>query len=77
MRPETPSRVESGSERVTSGGSGEGHAAAGRAGAANGGTPEAPLEPVPRHQHTGRLNYGLALRNVCRAGFAGRGTTFA
>ena len=62
---------------MASGGSAERHAAAGKAGAAKRGTPEAPAQSVLRRPRTCRLSNRCALRNVCRAGFAGRGTTAA
>src|SRR5262245_65136583 len=60
-----------------SGGSGERHAAAGTAGAAKRGMPETPTRLVLRRRQVCRLSPGLTLRNACRAGFAGRGTTVA
>ena len=52
-------------------------AAAGEAGAAKRGTPDARAQPILRRLHACRLSDRLALRNVCRAGFAGRGTASA
>src|SRR5262249_46340723 len=52
----------------------ERRSAAGEAGAAKRGTREAHVRPAPRRRRTCRVAYRLVLRNVYRAGFAGRGT---
>jgi len=72
-RPETRLGSESESERVPFGGSCERRAAAGEAGAAN----SRPLGSACAAPWTRRLQPRAHLRQVCRAGFAGRGTPSA
>src|SRR5213078_4598322 len=68
-RPETLSRVGIGSERVPFGESCERRAAAGKAGAAKLKTLGRPRAPGCGHAIS---SHALALRKVCRAGFAAR-----
>src|SRR5439155_15118918 len=74
-RPETRLGAESQSERVPFGGSCERRAAAGKS---RRGKTEAPWGRL-RALHRGHVvsSHALTLRQVCRAGFAGRGTPLA